>query len=250
MSQYEYPFNERVRTLLRLEHLFERFAFFLRQEDAYQHHIAITTLFEISDVSSRADLKVDMIKELERQRIHLAALRNNVQINLTLLDETLDNFERAQRNITDIQGKASQHLTESEWLSALRSRTIIPGGTCEFDLPAYHAWRRTSATVRRLDIEKWAAPFLPLRDGTCLLLQLLRSSSRPSQELAIRGNYQQTLAGKTYQLMQVVLDDANLIPEISANKYMQWIRIMQLDGTEKPKQVDYDVPFQLTLCSY
>ncbi|MDI9654662.1 cell division protein ZapD, partial [Burkholderia cenocepacia] len=44
MILYEYPFNERIRTLLRLEDLFERFAFFLAQEDPREHHVALTTL--------------------------------------------------------------------------------------------------------------------------------------------------------------------------------------------------------------
>lgn len=60
MILYEYPFNERIRTLLRLEDLFERFAFFVAQEDAREHHVALTTLFEIAEVTGRADLKSDL----------------------------------------------------------------------------------------------------------------------------------------------------------------------------------------------
>ena len=250
MSQYEYPFNERIRTLLRLENLFERFSFFINREDAHEHHVALTTLFEISDVVGRTDLKVEMIKELERQRVSLTLLRDNPQINLTALNEALESLERTQRNISDIHGKASQHLTDDEWLSNLRSRLIIPGGICEFDVPAYHAWRRAPAEVRRQDIENWATPLLPLRDGAGLLLRLLRSTSKPTNEVAVKGHYQQALTGKTYQLMQVVLDDVSLIPEISANKHMLWIRITQRDGIEKPKHVQVDVPFRLMLCAY
>ena len=51
MILYEYPFNERIRTLLRLEDLFERFTFFLTQEDPREHHAALTTLFEIAEVA-------------------------------------------------------------------------------------------------------------------------------------------------------------------------------------------------------
>ena len=69
MILYEYPFNERIRTLLRLEDLFERFTFFLTQEDPREHHAALTTLFEIAEVAGRTDLKADLMKELERQRL-------------------------------------------------------------------------------------------------------------------------------------------------------------------------------------
>ena len=46
---YEYPFNERIRTLLRLEDLFERLYFFAAHEHAFEHHAALVTLFEILD---------------------------------------------------------------------------------------------------------------------------------------------------------------------------------------------------------
>ena len=77
---YEYPFNERVRTMLRLEDLFEKLAFFCRQTHAHCHHAALLTLFEILEVTSRADLKNDLMQELERHRQALAALRSNPQV--------------------------------------------------------------------------------------------------------------------------------------------------------------------------
>ena len=61
MIVYEYPFNERIRTLLRLEDLYEKFTFFLQQENAFQHHVALSTIFEMLDVAGRADLKSDFI---------------------------------------------------------------------------------------------------------------------------------------------------------------------------------------------
>ena len=32
---------------------------------------------------------------------------------------------------------------------SIRSRISIPGGTCEFDLPAYYAWQQRDATAGR-----------------------------------------------------------------------------------------------------
>ena len=77
MITYEYPFNERIRTLLRLEDLFERARFFLARHDALDHHAALLTLFEILEVASRADLKSDLLQELERQKQVLLSFRNN-----------------------------------------------------------------------------------------------------------------------------------------------------------------------------
>ena len=67
MITYEYPLNERIRTLLRLEDLFERSRHFIARTDPLDHHVALLTLFEILEVASRADLKSDLLQELERQ---------------------------------------------------------------------------------------------------------------------------------------------------------------------------------------
>ena len=57
------------------------------------------------------------------------------------------------------------------------------------------------------------------------------------------------LQGKVYQLLRDAATRNGVhIPEISANKYMQWIRIMSQDGDMKPKTIRRgDVPFDLTL---
>ena len=48
------------------------------------------------------------------------------------------------------------------------------------------------------------------------------------------------------------LDWATLgaIPEISANKYMLWVRFTSQGGDLKPKPLEDDVPFELTLCNF
>ena len=45
MILYEYPFNERVRTYLRLEQLFRRLLELMGRESALDHHFALATMF-------------------------------------------------------------------------------------------------------------------------------------------------------------------------------------------------------------
>ncbi len=252
MILYEYPFNERIRTLLRLEDLFDRLDFFLGQHHALQHHVALTTLFEIIDVAGRADLKTDLVKELERQRQALTALRSNPQIDQQALDTVIGEIEHAIALLGTAMGKAGQLLTENEWLTSIRSRAIIPGGTCEFDLPSYYAWQHRPDEDRQADILKWVRPLVPLRVGTSTVLRLLRESGQSGKVIATGGSYQQMLSGRSYQLMQVMLDESLLafIPEMSANKYMLWVRFTQQDGDMRPRSVDADIPFLLKLCNF
>lgn len=83
-----------------------------------------------------------------------------------------------------------------------------------------------------------------------MALRLLRESGRRADIAAEQGGYQQMLAGKIYHLLRVWVDPSlGVFPEISANKYMVWIRFSTQDGEVKPQQVSRDVAFQMSLCS-
>ena len=251
MIVYEYPFNERIRTLLRLEDLYEKFVFFLNQEHPLQHHVALSTIFEMLEVAGRADLKSDLLQELERQKQTLLGFKSNPAVEADRLDAILAEVDRAGSALVAAQGKTGQHIRDNEWLMSIRGRTIIPGGACEFDLPSYYAWQQHSAERRATDIANWFAPLAPLFDAINVVLRLLRESGRPAKMIANAGSYQQMLQGKVYQMLRLTIDDTmGVIPEISANKYMLWVRFMLQDGEAKPRSFETDVPFELTLCNF
>jgi len=248
---YEYPFSERVRTLLRLEDLFDKLGFFCAQDHPYSHHTALLTLFEILEVTSRADLKGDLLQELERHKQSLLALRNNPQVSESALEAVLTNIDSAQQALNATPGKAGQQLRENEWLTSIRSRASIPGGTCEFDLPSYHAWLMRDAKARGADLENWLRPLTQFNAALGIVLRLLRETAHRSQQVAVQGSFQQMLQGRTYALLQVrVPSELAAIPEISANKYALWIRFTSTDHELKARSIDRDVPFELALCAF
>jgi cell division protein ZapD len=249
---YEYPFNERIRTLLRLEDLYEKFLFFVQQSHPLQHQVALSTIFEMLEVAGRADLKSDLLQELERQKQMLMSFRSNPNVQAERLDAVLQEADRVSSALVASQGKTGQHIRENEWLMSIRGRTIIPGGACEFDLPSYFAWQHHSPESRLEDIAAWFGPLEPLFNAISLVLRLLRESGRAAQIVAQAGAYQQMLQGKVYQMLRLTIDERlNAIPEISANKYMLWIRFTsQQAGDMKPKTSEGDVPFELTLCNF
>ncbi len=250
MILYEYPLNERVRTMLRLEDLFERLEFFARQEHPLEHHAALATMFDVLDVAARADLKADLLQELERQKHSLMAFRSSPDVSIDALDRILAQIEEASHDLGSSTHKAGQHIRDNEWLMSIRSRTIIAGGACEFDLPSYYAWLNRSAAERQRDISQWVTPFRPLYDSLTIVLKLLRESAQRSMMTAQQGSYQQTLGGKTFQMVQVKLDEATgAIPEISANKYLLWIRFTTQESDHRPRPFEGNVEFELSLCN-
>ena len=248
---YEYPLNERIRTLLRLEDLFERSRHFIARTDPLDHHVALLTLFEILEVASRADLKSDLLQELERQKQVLLSFRNNPEISEEALNSVLRDIEQAAAALFSMTGKIGQYLRENDWLMSIKQRTGIPGGACEFDLPSYHYWLHQPSEQRTGQLAAWTGPLHPLRDGSAIILRILRESGKPQSLSAPLGTFQQMLGGKTAQMMRVRLDPAlNCVPEISANKYVLNIRFMAQNGDDpRPRTADWDVAFELTFCN-
>lgn len=251
MIIYEYPFNERIRTYLRLENLFRRLGQLVSRDDALDHHYALATIFEVMDVGARADLKSDVLKDLEKQKQALHAYRGNPAIDQDVLDGVLQRIERCFSDLNNLPGKAGHTLTENDWLMSIRSRIGIPGGTCEFDLPAYFAWQQGPAVQRRADLDRWATTLSPLADSIHLLLKLLRDSGLPQKVMATGGQYQQNLPqGRTFQLLRLALDpQLGLIPEISGNRLMVSIRLMRHESDDRLHASNEDAAFELTLCS-
>ena len=248
---YEYPFNERVRTLLRLEDLFDKLYFFCEQPHPYCHHTALLTLFEIGEVTSRSDLKGELLQELERHKQTLSGLRNDPRVAQEALQKILEDIDCAQTALNASSGKAGQHLRDNEWLMSVRSRSIIPGGTCEFDLPSYHAWLTRSREERMEDLRNWVQPLMHFQLALAIVLRLLREGAQHSHHTAVAGSFQQMLQGKTHSLLQVrVARQLQAIPEISANKYMLWIRFTRADRDLKPRALEQDVAFDLALCAF
>ncbi len=250
MILYEYPFNERIRTYLRLEHLFSRLGELLSRQGATDHHFALVTLFEILEVGGRAELKTDVLKDLEKQKHQLNSYRGNPAISEAALDQIIAQLDGRFAALNELHGKIGQPLTEIEWLMGLRSRAAIPGGTCEFDLPAYHAWQHAEPERRRADLQSWIACLLPLAESVAMLLQLVRDAGTPQKVMSTQGHFQQSLpAGRSFQLLRLRIDpQLGLIPEISANRLMVSVRFVKFTEPHRLQSVSEDAQFELTYC--
>jgi cell division protein ZapD len=251
LIRYDHPLNERVRTLMRLEDLFARVGHFASLDAPLEHHSALLALFEITDVAARADLKTDLLQELERQKQMLGPLRQNPQIEQRTLEELLAQIDAVSAQLFAQAGKVGAHLRDNEWLMAIKQRTAIPGGTCEFDLPAYHWWLNQEHAIRQADLANWIEPFEPIRTGLIIILKLLRDNGRASRHTAYRGVFQLMLTTtKVAQLLRLSVDRSlACVPEISANKYALNIRFLGVSGMDRGAVFDKDVPFELVFCN-
>jgi len=249
--RYEHPLNERIRTLMRLEDLYQRANYFAGETNPQDHHAALLALFEITDVAARADLKTDILQELERQKQLLAPLRSNPAIEPRVLEPLLAEIDRAASDLLAQAGRVGAHLRENEWLMTIKQRAAIPGGVSEFDLPAYHYWLNLPPVARQRDLAGWIEPFLPIHSGLAIILRLLRDNGRASRHTAYRGVFQLMLTtSKVAQLLRLtVARDSPCVPEISANKYALNIRFIGVSSMDRGAVYDHDVEFELVFCN-
>lgn len=251
MVRYEYPLNEGIRTMLRLEHLFDRLGQLIARDTPLDHHFALATLFEIADVAARADLKSDLLKDLERHKLEYQTFRGNPGVSEAALQAVLGRIDHAFTALNQLPGKAGAPLASNEFLISIRSRISIPGGTCEFDLPAYFAWQQQDSTHRRADLMGWIGTVMPLAEALKVLLGLLRDSGAPQRVVAKAGQYQQSLPqGRTFHLLRVRLDESlGLVPEISGHRLIISIRLMRADGDGRLKPTIEDQALELAICA-
>ncbi len=249
MILFEYPFNERIRALMRLEALLDRMIFFAKPGDARHHQVALAALFDLLDATERTDVKGSVLQDLERQRNVLASLKDHPSVDEKTLAAMLVELEKVAGNLNAV-GKTGQELRANEWLSSLRGKLALPGGGTQVDMPSFHAWQYRTEAERCSDLARWMSTLMPLHAGISMVMRLLRETGQATDAVAPKGAFQQMLAGKTYQLLRVWVEESlGVFPEISANKYMVWIRYSAQDGEHRPHAVTHDVNFKMTLCA-
>ena len=251
MPIYDYPCNERVRIMLRLEDLLAKMQHFAGSEHKFDHHSALLIMFQILDLIDRSDLKTDLLQELDRQRIVMDGLWGNPVIAEDVLKKMIGEIEQAAISLRTMSGRIGQTLRDNEWLMGVKQRAMIPGGACEFDVPSYHYWLGRSIEDKKTALQTWFSPLQALQEALRVILHILRGSGAAVTCQARQGAYQQMLSGaRPAQMLRVMLDDdAPCFPEISANKYAINIRFSRFDGAQKPRPCDLELSFDLALCN-
>lgn len=250
MILFEHPLSERVRSFLRIEHLFKRFEAECSREEGslWAHHLALFTLFEIMECAARAELKLDILQELERQKQFLAAVRQPDARQKVLLAK----LQAVTVNLQGVQQKFGQHLRENDWLMAVRQRMLVAGGTSPADFPSYYFWQQQPCSRRSADLQQWSATLLPTRDAVGVLLGILRGNISVIDCVACNGSYQSNSLAQNIHMLTIEVGIQNqALPEISANKYMTHIRFLEASQEHaRGRPVMHDVPFKLVMCSF
>ena len=249
---FEQPLNERMRSFLRVDFLYNQAGFHHQSPSHWGSRAAVSSLLDILAITTRADIRADVLKELERQVSLLNEFQSRPGVDQNRLRTVISNLLRLRADLLACGSAFLQPLKDSEFLAAIRHRSAIPGGTCEFDLPDYYFWLSQPAARRNETFAQWLAMLRPLCDAIAELLWLTRQSGRPRTEIAHGGVYHITFdRDAPVQLMRIALPGGSSIyPEISGSHYRSSIRFVTWNGpADRPRQAEGDVSFEITCCT-
>lgn len=252
LTIYEFPLNERIRLFIRLEQLFLQLDYFLSHSSIWDYRTVVTTLIDIVGVFNRNDLKSETLQEIDRQTAGLARMARLYDgIDEEKLSQVITMLEDLSKDIYGVSGKVGLSLMEDEFFKSIAQRSM-PGGSCSFDLPAYHHWLEGDDEQRREDLHTWIQPFLKIRSAIDILLNFIRTSASSSPETAEEGFYQKTLDHSLpFQLLRVAVPQtAPYYAEISGGKHRFTIRFMLRTALQRPTQTTEDIDFSLACCLF
>lgn len=248
---YEQPLNERIRTFLRLEYLFKQASYHLSRDSEWDSRATLNCILEILDIFGNTNLKSETLKELERHSANLRRHEQNPDIDHAQLGSLLENIHARMEGMHQVNGQIANDLKASEFLVSVRKRSAIPGGTCDFDIPAFHYWLKQPARIRTRDLAHWLGNFDAIGQAIQLILKLTRESAAMKMTLASGGVYQRTLdPNRPCQLVRIALSpDAPYFAELSGGRHRFTARFMEFStADERARQTGKDVEFELACC--
>ena len=248
---YEQPLNERVRNFLRAEYLFDQLEHFIINQSEWGSRQTLSILFDIIDFLTRSDLKTELIKELERYSNTLKTLENSRSVDLQRLVSVLGEINVHLISLRDNSYQPGQSLRQNDFITNIKQRNYIPGGSCSFDLPSFYCWLNNPFAKRYKQLREWQEDLQLINKSTKLSLQMIRNSTDPYSEQAENGFYQKPIeANASCQLVRVaLLEGSKYYPEISGGKHRFAIRFMeQATVSDKPIQTHDNVKFDLHCC--
>jgi cell division protein ZapD len=248
---YEQPLNERMRTFLRIDYLYNQALYHNEKASQWGSRAAVSSLIDILAITTRSDVRSEVLKEIERHLLQLGEFENKAGVDGGRLRALINNLTRLRSALSGAGGSYLQPLRDSEFLAAIKHRSAIPGGTCEFDLPDYFFWLNQDAAARTQAFNEWMALLRPLCDAVSEVLWLTRQNGRPRKEVAAGGTFAINFdRDSPLQLLRISLPTASgIYPEISGSHHRCSVRFLRWNGlAARPAQAEGDIPFELITC--
>ena len=221
---YEQPVTENVRNFLKCEYLFEKFNSALQQHDIWSVKSSVSTLIEISDFIFRINLKVELLKELEKNILFLNYLYENNSIHISMHDEYITKTKNCVEVLNNI-----------------------------IESPAYLNFLSSNKSFIIDSINQWYLPFKPFFSSSKLLLDTKRINS---EFVALRSSssYFEKKFNKSskFDLVRIKMKkNINIYPDISVStKNINIIFKTSFGQNRLSKAISENIDFELSLSCF
>ena len=248
---YEFPLNEKMRNLMRLENQFAQLQHFAAGTSAWDSQASLMILLEIVNSIEKNDIKNETTKELERNIGILNAFSDIPEINIYKLQQTLETLHTHLRAMQNINGKILRPLREEALLNAIRQRTALGTTINCVEIPSFYYWINQTSVYRQQQLKQWFEEIQPISAAIIMLLNLARSSATFTAEIAENGFFQKALNTQyTCQMVRIEMpQDLPYFPEISGSKHRISVRFLTYTNTHtRPIQAPDDIEFAVSCC--
>ncbi len=236
---------------MRLEFLYQQMLYNSELEADWSTRAATSSLLEIMAILTRGDVRSDVMKELDFQIEGLHRFEAQPEVDERRLRNLIANLSASRDELEAAGTGFLQPLKDCEFLSSIKHRSAIPGGTCEFDLPEYNHWLRQTYARRQQDMARWLGIIRPVCDAVIEVLWLIREIAQPIDTVASNGMYQHRMQrDASCRLLRVTLpEESRLYPEISGSQHRFTVRFLEWSTIDsRAVQTKEDVAFKISIC--
>lgn len=234
---YEFPLSEGVRRLLRAEMLFKQSKTHMTYDNPYSTIAALSALVDLVEIVSKNNLKIEMIKQLER-----------LQYDEGVTDEQRLEMKELIQTLVFGSVKVFDEIKENVFLNIIRQRLKVTGGLGNFDLPSLHHWLQLSHELRLEHMERWFSLFESTENALNYVLKSLRASCEEEVCQFKQGLFYKTIKWDA-ELVRIDVGDSLIYPEFSGNKQQLSIRLMEQSSPFDPVvQVKEDLELIVERC--
>ncbi len=234
---YEFPLHEGVRRLLRVEMLFDQVQAYNQFDSEHCSISALSALVDLVEVVSKNNLRLEMIKQLER-----------IQYKDEIAESQQQEIKALLQDLVFGSARVFDEIKENIFLNVIRQRLKVMGGIGNFDLPSLHHWLRLPHSTRSEHLGYWFDVLRPTKDALDYVLKLIRSIQTNHECGFKQGLFYKTVKFDA-ELIRLDLTDAMIYPEFSGNKQQISIRLMEQSSPFEPvSQIKEDLMLTIELC--
>jgi len=244
MINYEFPLNERVRKFLRIEEIFMKMDAQINNKKEFSAHICFATYFDIMTFASRGDLKVELIQEIEKQR-----LKSRSKIKTKKNIKILADLNKIRLQLEKTKIIAGFNFGGDRFLHELKTRSDSPFGIVSTDFPEFQFWlESTSFTERKAYFKNKLNDIDSIKIAIKTLMHLLRNN-------VVNKLIETKTEEIQYKLNPLLRNDLVTItlpskpkcfPNISSNKYAVNVHLKR----KSSQRTTQPIKFKLGIASF